>query len=368
MLVCELDRDWVAGAREIWADLAQRSDANSIFTSWAWVSSWLETVGSKANAKILGIYDGNLLVGLLPLVGERTGKNLWTLRLSLAGVEETGADYNDILCARGFEDAVSQAAVDWLERCCGWTLCEFSDVLSRANIGRVARLMEGRDIVEDAPGSICPRMSLNKGWQNFLAERFDRKRRYNIERQLRLAEEKQKLRLSFYDKPETISEAFRILVKLHDDRKAEQGIKSAFTRSRLIEFHEKTAVRLSDSGSAFIATLEFENEALAAAYCFRDSYSIYYYQTGLSKSGASCGAGSTLLYMLLRWAAEEGYQWFDFLKGEENYKKSWATDLVQQQRIRIFRSSLLGWMQVFLVRTHKIARHLHQKFMKKQAA
>ena len=69
-------------------------------------------------------------------------------------------------------------------------------------------------------------------------------------------------------------------------------------------------------------------------------------RTVLKRAGlagtAALGAGSTLLYMLIRWAANQGYEWFDLLKGEEAYKTPWATDRVEQRAIKITRTNWRG--------------------------
>lgn len=356
--VRELEPNWVRGASDAWTELLRHSDANPVFMSWAWISSWLDTIGDKADARILGLYEGDRLVALVPLCAKRSAATLWGKRLSLAGTGQVGADYSDLLCAHGYEAVVAEVVAEWLKECSDWTQCEFLDVLPNSMVRRVGKLMAADTAVEDLTGSVCPRASLTCGWQGLLRDRFDRKRRYNIERQIRLSEEKEKLRLVFHDSPDTIMRAFPILVSLHNERKAAQGIKSSFSRPDRCDFHARAALKLSESRAAFIATLESQQGIIGAAYCLRDSKSVYYFQTGLSACGAALGAGSTLLYMLIRWASSQGYEWFDFLKGDEEYKKPWATDRVQQRVIRVTRNGVRGQLALAMVNTRCMLRRL----------
>jgi CelD/BcsL family acetyltransferase involved in cellulose biosynthesis len=340
--ICELDREWVGQSRRVWNELVAQSNANPVFTSWAWVASWLETIGRHNEIKVLGLFEGDQLIAVLPLLIDRRPSSLWGRHVSLVGGWQADPDYSDLLCAIGYESIAVEMFATWIIEWNEWIQCEFQDVLPEALVRRMAQLMEPAGVVEDAVGSGCPRLLLVNGWDHILKERFDRKRRYNIERQIRLATERQHLRMVIHETPEAVRGAFPVLLRLHDERKTMQGIRSQFSRDGSREFHSLAAVRLSESRAAFIAVLETEEEVVAAAYCMRDLKRLYYFQTGVSASGIAQGAGSTLLYLLIRWAAEQGLAWFDFLKGDEEYKKSWMTEIVEQRTLRISRKSSHG--------------------------
>jgi CelD/BcsL family acetyltransferase involved in cellulose biosynthesis len=359
--VRELGRDWIGRSADAWTRLIQSSDANPVFMSWAWISSWLETFGDTEDFRLVGLFEEEVLVAVLPLRASRPAVLLRGARLSLAGDGQVGADYSDAVCARGYEDAAAEALAAWLSGRDGWTQCEFLDVLPGSVVRRVAKLMPGGFVTEDLPGSVCPRVSLGSGWEGLLRSRFDRKRRYNIERQMRLAETTQGLSIVLHDTPETIGPAFAVLTSLHNQRKDRQGIASTFSRTDSLEFHGRAAVRLAESRSAFVATLESGQGAVVAAYCLCDSSSVYYFQTGMSPAGAALGAGSTLLCMLMRWAARRGYAWFDLLKGDEDYKRNWATDRVEQRLIRITRANARGRLALAVQDARRTLRHLYDR-------
>jgi CelD/BcsL family acetyltransferase involved in cellulose biosynthesis len=359
--VRELGPDWVRRSGDAWTRLLQSSDANPVFMSWAWISSWLETFGDMQDFRLVGLFEEELPVAVLPLRASRPAVLLRGVGLSLAGDGQVGADYSDVVCARGYEDAAAEAVAAWLAGRDGWTQCEFPDVLPSSVVRRVAKLMPGGFVAEDLPGSVCPRVSLGSGWEGLLRSRFDRKRRYNIERQMRLAETTQGLSMVLHDTPETIGPAFSVLTSLHRQRKQAQGIASKFSRTDSLEFHGRAAARLAESRSAFVATLESGQGAVVAAYCLCDSSSVYYFQTGMSPAGAALGAGSTLLGMLIRWAARRGYAWFDLLKGDEDYKRTWATDRVEQRLIRITRADARGRLALAVQGARRKLRHLYDR-------
>jgi CelD/BcsL family acetyltransferase involved in cellulose biosynthesis len=81
----------------------------------------------------------------------------------------------------------------------------------------------------------------------------------------------------------------------------------------------------------------------------------------MSPAGAALGAGSTLLCMLMRWAARRGYAWFDLLKGDEDYKRNWATDRVEQRLIRITRANARGRLALAVQDARRTLRHLYDR-------
>src|SRR5262245_10654882 len=174
--VRELGRYWVGRSGEAWPRLLQSSDANPVFMSWAWVSSWLETFDDGQDFCAIGLFEGDSLVAVLPLRASRPAILLRGVGLSLAGDGQVGADYSDVVCARGYEDAAAEAVAAWLAGRDAWTQCEFPDVLPGSVARRVAKLMPGGFVAEDLPGSVCPRVSLGSGWEGLLRSRFDRKR------------------------------------------------------------------------------------------------------------------------------------------------------------------------------------------------
>ena len=60
-----------AAMEEEWDDLYRGAPLSTPFQSWAWLYSWWEFYGEGCQLRIVAVRDGDLLVGLVPLMLER---------------------------------------------------------------------------------------------------------------------------------------------------------------------------------------------------------------------------------------------------------------------------------------------------------
>src|SRR3712207_5773324 len=68
--VVEDSRAFAALERE-WEDLYQNSPLATPYQSWAWLYSWWEHYGDDYELRLVTVRDGDLLVGIVPLMLER---------------------------------------------------------------------------------------------------------------------------------------------------------------------------------------------------------------------------------------------------------------------------------------------------------
>src|SRR5215212_1197948 len=60
-----------AALEEDWEDLYQNSPLATPYQSWAWLYSWWESYGEDYELRLITVRDGDLLVGLVPLMLQR---------------------------------------------------------------------------------------------------------------------------------------------------------------------------------------------------------------------------------------------------------------------------------------------------------
>jgi CelD/BcsL family acetyltransferase involved in cellulose biosynthesis len=347
---------WLAGARASWNALLARSDADPVFSSWEWIASASDTLGGARGAHIVAVRRAGELVALMPLFRVRSRASLGMTAWSLALAERTGADYADVVCARSAEAGVAEALARWLLRERGWARIAITDVRPDSVARAVARRMSAEAAVDDAPGNACPRIALDAGFDAWLRDRFTRKHRYNVKRQLRQAEDGG-LRLVVHDGPDAFGRGYPVLAALHLERKRAQRVVSTFAEGAAAGFHRLAARRLASAGSMQVAILESNGVPLAAASALRGRDALYYFQTGVSQAGLEAGAGTTLLLMLVRRAATDGVRAVDMLKGDEPYKATFATGVVQQRTVAITPRNAIGAAQRLAARAYRRLAH-----------
>ena len=68
--------DWFAGAEAVWADLVGNSNADGLFLSWDWQSTWWHKFGPALYAKpaiIVVTSEAGLVVGVAPFLTPTPG-------------------------------------------------------------------------------------------------------------------------------------------------------------------------------------------------------------------------------------------------------------------------------------------------------
>ena len=74
----------------------------------------------------------------------------------------------------------------------------------------------------------------------------------------------------------------------------------------------------------------------AAEYGMCDDQTVYIYQTGFEPQLAEESPGWLSFGASIQRAIGQGYRWYDFLRGDEDYKASWKAEPRQLETIRVF--------------------------------
>ena len=73
---------------------------------------------------------------------------------------------------------------------------------------------------------------------------------------------------------------------------------------------------------------------------------MYFYQSGRDPRWEDQSVGVALMVKMIRRAIEGGYRRFDFLRGEEAYKRQWTSSTAVTRELVAFRPSWRGrWLR-----------------------
>jgi len=333
-----LGPDWLERSGAEWQDVLQDSDAHPVFMSWAWVQSWWEIFGADRQLRMIGCFDDARLVAVAPFCLDGG-------RLELVGQQLAGADYLDVVCRRSYVEAVVRVLPQWLMSNSGfsWHRAALEGATEHSIVAQFVRQLSGRCLVRRSLLSVCPVLAVHGDWASFLRTRFDRKRRYNIERQQRVALADNGLTVSFSSDPASAIRALDAVFALHRLRKGQQERATSFTGDEILAFHRRLVTRLAPEGKILIGSLSRGAEVVAAAYCFVGGRSISYFQSGFDPAYERLGVGTVLLVEVMRFAFANDMQEFDFLRGDEAYKYTWASESRSLYRWELFRRTPAGY-------------------------
>lgn len=330
------ERPRLADLANEWDELLEASYAPNIFLTWTWVSSWLETLGSRHQLLVTTARDPSdgRLVGVAPLVIEtRASPPLPTHRaLVMIGSRPAAPDHLDLMLRRGHAhvaDGLWSAAA----RRGGWHLVDLDGLRPDSHVAaQMARSAWGAHC--SSRPSPCPYLPLPASWDDFLAA-LGRNLRQNLGRYARKLDREAGARVveRMVSEPGEAEASIVDLAELHRRSRAAGRSNLAFRHPGMVEFHRRVASRFAAEGKLRMHRLEVGGRVAAIVYCFRHGDVVSFYQTGFDPDLRQYGPGRRIMAAAIRSAIEEGAAEFDFLRGDEPHKSRWGALVRCDQRL-----------------------------------
>jgi CelD/BcsL family acetyltransferase involved in cellulose biosynthesis len=293
--------------RDEWDSLVEAS--RNIFSSWEWAETWWRHFGQGRRRHVTACRsaDGDL-VAILPLY-------YWSERLGI--IRFIGHDAGDQLgpvCASDDSTAAARALSRLLEQPdFRWNLFVGDWLPGNEEWGTHLR---GK--VLRAEGS--PFLRLDAGSWEDLSGRWSRERR-NIRRRERKLRSEHDVTLRLADDPERLAVDLDQLFALHAARWTSS---SPFSQQEA--FHRDFARRALERGWLRLWLLEVDGRAIGAQYGFRFAGVESGYQGGWAAEWARFGPGMLMCTHAIKHAYEDGALEYRFLRGDEDYKHTFAQE------------------------------------------
>lgn len=362
MHVRPLSEEAFLAAGERWDRFLAGSSADSFFLRHDWLSLWWKNFSAGKTSLVLEVVDGaeGKTIGFAPFcITKETAHGVLPLReVSFMGREKVTGDYLDFIAEPGRETEVVSLCLKWLmDHADRWDTLRISDMLESSPTHRILAGAAPSLELELAPmpGQVCPYRPLPATWDLFMAECSA-----NLRSNLRRREKKLlAMGAKFVEvKGDAIPAALDAMFELHGARWETRGKTGNFVDPRVRAFHHALAPKLERDGKLGLWTIEHEGKTVAAIYGFRHRTSFLYYQAGFDPAYADHGVGLALMGHAIKQSIAAGMSEFDYLRGEEDYKRRW-TDLSRQTlTTMVLRPSLRGWAWKTLGATKEVAKKL----------
>ena len=313
------ESDWQAGAEE-WNALLRRSVSDVPFLRFEFLRAWWETLGGgEWPDGSLWIVTGRDERGNLRSAAPLFRTSAQPKSFLLLGTHEI-ADYLDVLAAPPDVVDLARAVLQMIEdegppevnTLDLWNLPEGSPggaAFAAAAAGGGWSIRRGRL-------KPCPRISLEGGWEGYLA-RLDKKQRHELRRKMRRASEHPQgtamTRVSAGSGLDQSVDAFLHLMRL-------DGAKAGFLTPAMHDMFHSLTSSAAASGLLRLEFLTIGDRPAAGAYCFDYADRLWIFNSGIDPEYQSLSPGWALLGHLIWSAAEEGKLEVDFLRGDEDYK------------------------------------------------
>lgn len=313
-----------------WDELLVRSSADSLFMTWDYVSTWWSVYRDRCQLRVLTARDDEgRLVGLAPLVlgrGEGPRRHLRFLTF-LGALGDSLSEYLDVIVLRGLEEEV----VPELWRIMsteldGWDVLSLPLVPSSSSTPGLLFRAPGREAerLRRSDERVSPFIRLDTDWETYLGSRSKnfRKAFHGVWNRVHRRHD---VRVLHAGSDVPVDEALDRLIALNHARWGEAGV--AFHTPQFCEFHRQLAPKLLERGRLSLMILQLDGADAAIRYDFVYAGRLWVFQGGWRPELRQTSPGRILTGYSVQWCIDQGLSEYDFLVGDDAYKRDWATDL-----------------------------------------
>lgn len=320
------------GLAAVWRELAGTSPHSSFFLTEAWVETWLETFGSHLDVSILLFRTGAETVGAC-LLAEGTCKRAMipVRRISLNASGEPAADttyieFNNLLCAGGWEEAVSTALAEYLISR-EWDEVALDGFVPGPGYEALKRWMNRFPLRQVEHPSYFARLSSlrNSGmpYESALGRTSRKHLRQNIRAYSRLGP----VRLETATGLDTALEMLDELAALNLRRWSRHAGPAVFASPHFKAFHRSLIRKCFAEKSVELLRVAAGQHTLGLVYNLVRNGIVYFYQCGFDYSiDKRLSPGTLTLAYVIQHYLDRGYDEYHFLSGETSYKRILSTD------------------------------------------
>lgn len=298
--------------RAVWDQLA--APIANPFSSWLFAELWCRHLAPQRPLHVRAVAQGGVTVALLPLV-EIDG----TLRF-------IGYGDGDLLGPV----AAPEHQVLALTELAAWALHGGHRLIAdevpasrAAALGGAVRRTTPLPVIDVPPG----------GFPELLASR-SRNLRESVSRRRRRLERAHDVTVRAAN-AQSLERDLDTLMTLHHAR---WGRASTVFSGPRVAFHRELAYAALSRGWLRLRLLELDGRPVAATYGFRVGQAEWFYQTGRDPAFEGASVGVVLFAATVRAACEEGAREFWLGRGDQRYKRSWATRDAAVQSVLVERA------------------------------
>jgi CelD/BcsL family acetyltransferase involved in cellulose biosynthesis len=298
------------------------------FRRGEWLAAWWRHYGSQSELFTLCVREQGKLIAVAPWYVERSRTRGRVVRWLGSG--EVCSDYLSLLCAPGDVPRVAATVANWLTQAAlrrgddRWDLLELEAVAAQdaAVTALVTELAQRNARLHRTASLSCWRLALPSDWRAYQAM-LSKSHRKQVRRLEERTLDAGRAVLHTVNNAEQLARGREILIDLHQRRRRALGEPGSFASPRFAAFHEEAIERMLAAGALRLHWLELDGSPAAAEYHLAGEGVIYGYQAGVDPARLDEEPGRLAAIATLRLAVEEGFQAFDFLRGDEPYKAHW---------------------------------------------
>lgn len=293
-----------------WSALHARVPGASPFLHPAFRRSWLNVFGEGVRPVFLSVRVGDELVGAVALEIDRDeARELG---------DHNVCDYAGPLALPGHEAAVASGLLEWLREDLTPALRTWGMPADSPLVPALSAATEaGGWSFEQAHEAVCPGVDLGGDFEAYVAS-LSKKDRHELRRKMRNFEAAGRVEFASVGEPDAVVGGLEALFHL---MRISRGDKDEFLTGRMEEFFRELGRTFGALGMARLSTLSLDGTPVAMTLAFEDDRATYLYNSGYDPAYGHLSVGLVGKAYAIRDSIERGKTRFDFLRGEEEYKR-----------------------------------------------
>ena len=332
----KLEQDWIR---------LHNQAQTSFFTSWHWCRLWWANYGDLGTLYIIVVRVDDVVRGIAPFyVCDTTSVKLFqvtTLRFIGSG-GDTSPDDLDIICAPEHRHEVVTAVCKDITKNDGVSRIHLTDIPAESElVGSLSKALKGARwtrpiyqyhsrLVDDLPGSTA-----------LFEQQLSRNSRKQKKRRLKRLHSAGKVHFTMCSNVEQVEESFKHLQRLHTLRHQSKGQAGKFASTPYCRFHLSLMKRALERDELRLLQLSVDNTVIGVEYAFLSNQVLCFFQTGFDPEYQHLSPGHLLIMHSIDAAIEQGAKQIDLLKGNYDYKQSYAKQKTQSVDIDVQRHRTL---------------------------
>jgi CelD/BcsL family acetyltransferase involved in cellulose biosynthesis len=331
-----------------WNSLLEQSLNPSFFLSYEWISSWWQIFGEGCTLFIIEVRDeAGALLAIAPLCIQQqfVFKCIPYRSLRVIGTNQANPDYLGFIVHKDHgADAIDSILQFIEERKDQWDELDLESlpVENESSQYIIQKLNKDAGLLYLNNDQSIMYIALPQDIETYLGS-FSSKHRYNLRRRFRQFSQNYNGQLG---KAETVESALHVLDRLfhlHHLRAAAVGRTEAFTDPRIRQLHADFIRKHFDSGRIHLYYLQIGDCLEACLYGFQYGEQFNFYQMGYNPAFDHISLGTTMMLKSIEFGIMNKFRYFDFLRGEEAYKRSWAKGQRSVKFVKYYKKNFGGF-------------------------
>ena len=293
------------------------------FQSWEWNYWWWKHLGHDSQLRIITAVKHGKLCGIAPfIVTSRGGETC----LRFIGSGEACTDHVQLIVAQDHTHEFCDAIASQTHQKQGFlsdvSLLEFEGVSPASNANTLCERLGNRFWSYRIDLESTWLVRLPSSWETFAAQRHK-----SLRRKIRKAETRYLTGEAVAKSTKTgldFESAFDTLVDLHQKRFTSKGEPGVFSDDSFTCFLRNATRELATRGKAEIITAEVCGKPITAQLYLHGSRGPQMYQSGICDQSMKLDPGHLLFVHAITSAIDDGCTEFDFLRGDDKYKRAWG--------------------------------------------